>query len=702
MESKKDPERSGDQEAQTATDATEADLIRCDGGADTQESLPRVEDDVCQLRIRNLGGINSAERSIPPGLSVLVGRNATNRSSFLRALAAGLGGQQSAARLKTDADTGSVEITIGEDTYTREYTRNGQLINKQGEPYTTESVLIDTFVALFADCPARRAVENDANLREVLMKPVDTAEIKTRISDLKRERSDLDETIQQAEARKKELPKLEEQRTSLKTDLDEVEAEIADLESVVEELESTADESSETADLRSDLETLRNELGSAEQRADEINQQLEFRRKERSDLIEERDEIESKLEEFDESTDLETKISDLESDITQLADKRQTLNQAIEDLQSVIQANETFLDGDIGTAGLVDDGSVTAALDPDSQTIECWTCGTEVQKATIDERIGTLREIAAQQRTEINEIEGEIADLKREKASYEDKLEEYEDTTRRLGELDNRIDQHAEKIQELEADYEDQQAEIERLNGEITAVEKEIEATETDNNEEANEFVDAYKQLTKLERERGRLENQLEDITDRIEEIEALDEKRAQAETQREQITDELEELRGRIDRLEAELVETLNSIMEELIDRLEYNNIARVWLERQVGNGGADSSFKLNIVREAADGSVYEDSAETLSESEREVLGLVVSLAGYLVYEVDRDVPFLLLDSVEMIDGKRLANLLDYMQTKTDVDYLTVALLPKDAQSVEETGVFDEISMIDFEATPA
>jgi DNA repair exonuclease SbcCD ATPase subunit len=693
--------KSSKSDKETETSSACPGAIQCDGGVETDRRSAAPEGSACQVSIQNLGGIDTMERSIPPGLSILVGRNATNRSSMLRSLAAGLGGQQSAARLKSDADSGQIHLSIGDETYTREYTRNGQIIQKQGDAYTTESDLVDTFIALFDDCPARRAVEQDENLREILMKPVDTTKIRTQISELKRRREDLEDTIQRAETHKNELPQLEKKRGRLEDDLGDVEEEITKLESVVEEIESTADESSETAQLRDELESLREELSNAERRADEINNQLEFRREERASLSEERDELESELEGDERTTTLETEIEELESEIAELSNRQETIEQAAEDLQSVIHANETFLDGGVETVGITSGDSVTDALNPGAQTIECWTCGTEVKQAEISERIATLRELVAQHRTEMNEIGGQITELRRKKARLEDRLDEHEEMTRRLGELDNRIEQHNEKIQQLETDYEERRAEIGELNEEITAVEAEIEEAETDS-EETTEFVDAHKELTKLERERGRLENQLEETVEKIKEIEALDEKRVDAEERRAALTNELEDLRGRIDQLETELVGTLNSIMEDLIDRLEYDNIARVWLERQTTDDNSSSRFELHIVREAEDGSVYEDTAATLSESEREVIGLVVALAGYLVHDVDREVPFLLFDSVEMIDGQRLADLLKYIRERTEVEFLSVALLPKDAQSVEEAEVFDEYAMIDFEPVSA
>lgn len=671
--------------------------LRCDGGVDTGDHTRGSGRDDCRVHVENLGGITDATLTIQRGISILVGRNATNRSSFLRSLAAGLGGDDAAAHLKTDTDAGHVEVTIGTETYTRSYERTGTGTRNGGTPYTDDPELVDTFVALFADSPARRAVEDGDSLREILMRPVDTAEIQARIEELKRERSELDETIQHAESRKSELPALEAERTRLEDDLSEVESEIAELESVVESVESTDESSSETEKLRSELESLRGQLQTAERRRDETKQQLEFRREERAELVAERERLETELDEFEEPETLEAEVSQLGTEIDRLTDQRAKLQQAVEDLQSVVQVNETFLDGDTEVVGLTDDQSVTDALEPGSRKVECWTCGTAVERATIDERIGTLRELVAQQRAEINEIEDRLGELEDRKATQESRVEEYRETVRERRELEDRIAKHSDRIEELESDYESQQAEIDRLGEEITAVEAEI--AESESEDDGEEFVTAHEELTELERERGRLENQLDEVNRKIEEIEGLEADRETAAQRRTEVADELEALRGRIDRLEGELVETLNSMMDDLLGRLGYDNIARIWIERKTADGTADSSFDLHIVRETADGSMYEDSVETLSESEREVLGVVVALAGYLVHDIDRQLPFLLLDSVEMIDGERLAHLLDYIDAETEIDFLSVALLPKDAQSVEDADVLEEFTTIDFES---
>ena len=98
---------------------------------------------------------------------------------------------------------------------------------------------------------------------------------------------------------------------------------------------------------------------------------------------------------------------------------------------------------------------------------------------------------------------------------------------------------------------------------------------------------------------------------------------------------------------------------------------------------------FDLHIVRSSPDGTAYEDTVDHLSESEREVTGLVFALAGYPVHDVHETVPFVLLDSLEAIDSDRIARVVDYFRTHTD--YLVAALLPEDAADLPEEHAYIE-----------
>lgn len=91
-----------------------------------------------------------------------------------------------------------------------------------------------------------------------------------------------------------------------------------------------------------------------------------------------------------------------------------------------------------------------------------------------------------------------------------------------------------------------------------------------------------------------------------------------------------------------------------------------------------------MHAVRKTRSGTSYEDTVDHLSESEREVTGLVFALAGYFTHNVHESVPFILLDSLESIDAQRIAKLIDFL--KKDSQYPLVVLLPEDADHLDRS----------------
>jgi len=171
--------------------------------------------------------------------------------------------------------------------------------------------------------------------------------------------------------------------------------------------------------------------------------------------------------------------------------------------------------------------------------------------------------------------------------------------------------------------------------------------------------------------------------------IEARIDEESDVNAQLDEVSDEIETLRTKIERIEQEAVEQFNEHMDTVLKLLEYANLDRIWLERvqrEVREGRrtvSKSTFELHVVRTTDSGVAYEDTVGHLSESEREVTGLVFALAGYLAHEVYDDVPFILLDSLEAIDSERIATLVGYLTDYTG--YLFVALLPEDAAALSD-----------------
>jgi hypothetical protein len=64
-------------------------------------------------------------------------------------------------------------------------------------------------------------------------------------------------------------------------------------------------------------------------------------------------------------------------------------------------------------------------------------------------------------------------------------------------------------------------------------------------------------------------------------------------------------------------------------------------------------------------------------------VVGLVIALAGYLVYDVAETVPVVVVDAIEMLDAARIGGLLDFFADHAR--YVVAAVLPEEAERLRE-----------------
>jgi hypothetical protein len=170
-----------------------------------------------------------------------------------------------------------------------------------------------------------------------------------------------------------------------------------------------------------------------------------------------------------------------------------------------------------------------------------------------------------------------------------------------------------------------------------------------------------------------------------VDDIESKLAERDDIEAERESAAAELQERRDHVKAIEADLVNTFNETMQEVLDALAYDSVERVWLERR--SNGTDppsaTSFELHVVRTNDEGAAYDDTVDSLSKSEREVIGLIVALAGYLVHDVGETVPFLVVDAVEMFDADRIGGLMDLFEEHAE--YVVAAVLPEEADELAD-----------------
>ncbi|WP_436930351.1 archaea-specific SMC-related protein [Halosimplex halobium] len=689
----------------------------CDGPADDPANEELVDRDgsatgdgpgddpgagTATVSVRNVGGIRETTVALDRGVTVLAGRNATNRTSFLRAVRAVLGGD--ATPLRRGADTGSVELSLGGETYTRHLERTDGGVVASGDPYLDDPVPAETYAVLLEDNDARRAVRAGGDLADVVMRPVDTDAVEAEIERLTAEKRRVDEELRELDGVDDERAELAGERRRLEGEIDELESELADLEDRIEAADASLADGIERDER---LEARLDELREARTELESVIEDLNAERDTLAAVERERDEIEADLAGV--SPVDEAEIEALAEDVGALRERKRRLDGDVSALQGIVRFNEQQLeegrldelagvdrdelaqggeprdgDGGEGSGGQVDD-SVGSPVEGDeeghltdqlsgAERVTCWTCGSTVDRAAIEGTLDRLRDLRERtlarrrdlteridrldaRRERLEERRSRRADLRTERDRVESELQRREG---RIGDLERRRRELNERVQELEAAVEDLRT------------------------DDYADLLDLHRRANERQVE---LEQRRSDLAAVESELAALDEcreERDRLEARREELQSDLVECRTRLDRTAAEAVETFNEHADALVDALDYGNVARVRLTRTTGTdrSGADvGTFELRVVRDGEAGG-FEDSPANLSESEREVVGLVLALAGYLVHDVHRQCPFLLLDSLEAIDAERIADLVDYFADYAD--YLVVALLEEDAAAVE------------------
>lgn len=628
-----------------------------------------------RVEVQNIGGISDTEVILSEGVTLISGKNASNKSSLLRSLVGVLGGPL--PPVKSDTNAGEVRLTIDDTEYFLELAQEaGETVVTGRNLYSDASDLCELFVALTEMNPIRQAVLAGDDLYDLLMQPVDTEEIEAEIQRLSTEKKTVDERLDDLDAMENRLPGLQTRQNNLQEELAEVEASLRSKRDAIEEIEAETEpgDDAEMEDLKS-KRSERNEIRTRIRTHEEAIESLE----------EELDEVTERLGESDPKGP-DTPLEEITDELEQLHHQKQQLTSTINALSPLVEMNTQVLDeaAEIPEAMTSDD--VVAELDPASQSITCWTCGSTVERAQIAEQVEAVREIIREKRNQRDAITESIQSLTGQKRELEQRRDELDRLQDRRQELADEIERRKDMLAELR----DEQGALET---EIRKLQQQVEETR----DEAGQLAKYYDDISDLEYQRGQLANDLEGIEGEISDIEEELSKRSEIEARRESVAEELLEQRELIDGLEQDLVATFNEVMQHVLDTLGYQSIEQIWVERLSTGDQASSQteFELHVVRATEEGTVYDDTVDSLSKSEREVIGLVVALAGYLVHDVSREIPFIVVDAVEMFDADRIQGLMEHFGEHAE--YVVAAILPEEQNELD--GVYDTVSTSSFMA---
>ena len=244
-------------------------------------SQPDTEQPVT-VYAENIGGLSESEVTLRPGVTVLRGKNATGRTSLLKGLTGVLGGSTPA--LKGDTKEGHIQLEWGDDIYNQHLERESGTVQTSGQTVTERSDLVDLFVSLTEDNPARRAVVQDEDLRDIIMRPVDTNAIQRRIEELQSERNRIGQRLRSIENELDRRTSATSRKTSVENELNQLDDQIAKLREQVSEYDADPEEAERVEEALKSLEERKQELESISNRVRTNEDTLEALRDEQTEL----------------------------------------------------------------------------------------------------------------------------------------------------------------------------------------------------------------------------------------------------------------------------------------------------------------------------------------------------------------------------------------------------------------------------------
>lgn len=568
-----------------------------------------------QLDIENIAGIRSGAASIEPGVNAVRASNWQGKSSLLEAIETAMG---TAATLTDGAERGRVELSAGDRTVVAELVRQEGRMVRRGDAYLFDErdrVLADLFAFLGDDNEIRRAVRTGENLESLVTRPLDFERLDERIADLRGEREQVEAELERATEAVERLPPLQERVTNLEVEIETLRAERDDLVASDEGAAQPAAKRDELSDARGERDRLEDQ-----------REQLE------STIASTRERLETRREELDELTVPEA--DDLAAEIAEAREALSAIEQEVDLLQALYNANRRVLDADrLDVLADVEHGLVDDSL-------SCWVCGGDADRAAVEDQLEALADRLADRRQAVAEHREAVEALEERRASIRDRRRQQQDLETEIDELEATLADREESLASVDDRLDAANERLERLEGELEA---------TDDRRTDLEGEIKFKQAA------------LEEARDELEAVERQAARREQLAEERATLTEELEALRNRKQRVKDETRAAFDEAIRDLVDRLEPGfETARL-----------TSTFDLVVAREGR-----EVGLDALSEGEVELLGIVTALAGYEAFDVDEVVPVVLLDSVGELTSENLRPLVAYLAERTT--YLVTTAYPE------------------------
>jgi chromosome segregation ATPase len=581
-----------------------------------------------QVSINNIGGIYGATAALENGVNIVQASNFSGKSSFMNAIQTVMGTTgmfESQHPLTEGKESGTVELTSEERTHSisLERSTNNEVV-RRGTPVLeddADQMCARLFAFLGEDNPIRSRVREQEDLTELLQSPLDIENIDDQIATLKRKQESKQEDIQTAQRAEENIPPIKEAISTLEKELDELRQRRTEVENRVgNEITNNDSLSDDLANRRSEVSTLERRISRLQSKISETETQLEEKRVEKEAL------------EIPEQPQTNTDVEAKQSRVDEIGLQIDLLEGLYRANQRVIEENELSLVTSIDRT-IVEDG------------FDCWICGESTTTKTIQTRLEALQ-------TKIETLQKERATLRNEIETIEEQEREYREKKRQASSIEEEIGDLSAKLDDLQRDLSQAEERKDGVEEQVKELEADLEQAETELSEELTDIKSEIK-----------LKNQeLETQQNRLQELEAEQEDIDELRTELNAIEEEIEVLKQRKENKQRELKTEFDEAMATALDYFAPGfDGAR--LDIKVNKENEIEAFDLIVARDGR-----ETTINTLSEAERELVGIVVAIAGYRTFEVSDRVPIILLDGVSQLAADNLRLLCEYLSDDTEM----------------------------------
>ncbi len=398
-------------------------------------------------------------------------------------------------------------------------------------------------------------------------------------------------------------------------------------------------------------------------------------------LREERDELRTKLPasstgETDERSELESKLADAR-------EEKQRLEQEIQNVQNLIQFNRDVLVGEadekfpqVGIDGVADEES---QKETKGDLTTCVLCHSEVPAPRIESGLESLNSILTKKLDRVDEVEARIETLQERKRAAESR----QDQCQRLHDRKSEIESDIQTLEERLADRRHRKA---ALTNRAAALKSELAALAEEEGEitALRPYLDALRLALDLDQ----TETALGDVREEVEAKRAAIAERSSPAKQGADGAAGWNDGSGeRAPEVRATLVDEYNATIDILLDIVDYDPIERIWITQSDGSTEADPltapAHTVLVEEGTQSGGRRVVPPGLLREPDRDVVALLVSIAGYIVYEVYEDQRVLLLDSLTALEPQQIERLVEYLAPLTD--HVVVGLPPALGHAIDE-----------------